>query len=82
MSPIRTATVLTHRRPSETRPAIEALLAIAREVGAVLYVDPGETRKHRLVPGPGLEVDVEGRIDFDICFALWGDGTIMAALRR
>ncbi|MBV9335876.1 MAG: NAD(+)/NADH kinase [Solirubrobacterales bacterium] len=82
MNPVRTATVLTHRRPSETRPAIEALLAIAREVGAVLYVDPDETRKHRLEHGPGLEVDVEGRIDLDICFALGGDGTILTALRR
>ncbi len=82
MNAVRAATVLTHRRPSETRPAIEALLAIAREVGAVLYVDPDETRKHRLEHGPGLEVDVEGRIDADICFALGGDGTILTALRR
>ncbi|MBV8944884.1 MAG: NAD(+)/NADH kinase [Solirubrobacterales bacterium] len=82
MNRLETATILTHRRPSETRPAIEALLAIAREAGAVLYVDPEETRKHRLEHGPGLEVDVEGRIDVDICFALGGDGTILAALRR
>ena len=82
MNPVRTATVLTHRRPSETRPAIEALLASARNVGAVLYVDPDETRKHRLEHGPGLEVDVAGRIDVDICFALGGDGTILTALRR
>jgi NAD+ kinase len=82
LKPIRTATVLSHRRPSETRPAIESLVELARRAGAVLYVDPEETRKHRLEHGPGLEVDVEGRIDVDVCFAFGGDGTILTALRR
>jgi NAD+ kinase len=82
LNPVRAATVLTHRRPSETRPAIEALVEIARAAGATLFVDPEETRKHRLEHGPGLEVDVEGRLDVDICFALGGDGTILTALRR
>jgi NAD+ kinase len=82
VNPVRTATVLTHRRPSETRGALEALVKIARRAGAVLYVDPEETRKHRLEHSPALEVDVEGRIDADICFAFGGDGTILTALRR
>src|SRR2546423_585734 len=82
MNPVRTATLLTHRRPSETRPAIEALVAIARAAGAVLYVDPEEPRKHRLEHASALEVDVEGRLDVDLCFALGGDGTILTALRR
>ncbi len=82
MNPIRTATVLTHRRPSETRPAVAALLEIARSAGAVLYIDPEETRKHRLEHAHGVEVDVEGPLDVDICFALGGDGTILTALRK
>jgi NAD+ kinase len=82
LNPIRTATVLTHRRPSETRPAIAALLEIARSAGAVLYIDPEETRKHRLEHAHGVEVDVEGPLDVDICFALGGDGTILTALRK
>jgi NAD+ kinase len=82
VNPVRTATVLTHRRPSETRPAIDTLIEIARRSGAILYVDPDETRKHRLEHGEGLEVDVEGRLDVDVCFALGGDGTILTALRR
>ena len=82
MNPVRAATVLTHRRPSETRPAIQTLVRLAQEAGAVLYVDPEETRKHRLEHRPGLEVDVEGRIEADICFAFGGDGTILTALRR
>jgi NAD+ kinase len=82
VNPVRTATLLTHRRPSETRPAIDALIEIARASGAVLYVDPDETRKHRLEHVEGLEVDVEGRLEVDVCFALGGDGTILTALRR
>ncbi len=82
MNPVRTATVLTHRRPSETRPAIDSLIEIARGCGATMFIDPEETRKHRLEHGPGLEVDVEGQLDVDICFALGGDGTILTALRK
>jgi NAD+ kinase len=82
VNPVRAATVLTHRRPSETGPAIDALIEIARRAGATLFVDPEETRKHRLQYGPGLEVDVDGPLDVDICFALGGDGTILTALRR
>jgi len=82
LNPIRRATVLTHRRPSETRPAIDALVEIARSHGATVFVDPAETRKHRLEHEPGLEVDVEGPLDVDLCFALGGDGTILTALRK
>jgi NAD+ kinase len=82
LNPVRSATVLTHRRPSETRPAIDSLIELARAADAVIYVDPEETRKHRLGHGPGVEIDVEGRIDADICFALGGDGTILTALRK
>ncbi len=82
MNPVRTATVLTHRRPSETRPAIDALIEIARAADATLFVDPEETRKHRLEHAEGLEVDVEGPLEVDICFALGGDGTILTALRK
>jgi NAD+ kinase len=74
--------VLTHRRPSETRPAIAALIELTRAAGAILYLDPDETRKHRLGHAEGLEVDVEGQLDVDVCFALGGDGTILTALRR
>jgi NAD+ kinase len=78
---IRTATVLTHRRPDETEGAISLLLALARQHGAVLRLDPDETEKHHLAPGPGLELDAEVQPDVDICFALGGDGTILSALR-
>ena len=81
MTPARVATVFTHRRPSETGPAIEALLTLAGEAGAVLRLDPQETSKHRLEPRPGLELDAPVRQDVDVCFALGGDGTILHALR-
>jgi NAD+ kinase len=78
---IRTATVLTHRRPSETGPAILALLERARAHGAVLRLDPDETRKHQLAPAEGLILDAPVISDVDLCFALGGDGTILGALR-
>jgi NAD+ kinase len=81
MTPVRTATLFTHRRPSETGPAIEQLLALARDAGAVLRLDPEETHKHELQPAPGLELDAPIDRDVDICFALGGDGTILTALR-
>lgn len=81
MNPIRSATVLTHRRPAETAGAVGLLVAMARESGALLRLDPEETRKHQLEPGPGLELDAEVQRDVDICFAIGGDGTILNALR-
>ena len=81
MNPVRTATVMTHRRPAETARALAALQKIARQSGATLRFDPDETRKHGLAPGPGLELDAAVQRDVDICFAIGGDGTILAALR-
>jgi NAD+ kinase len=81
VKPIKTATVVTHRRPSETAAAIERLLELAREAGAVLRMDPEETQKHGLESAPGLELDAPVERDVDICFALGGDGTILSALR-
>jgi NAD+ kinase len=81
VNPVRTATVFTHRRPAETGPALQTLLEIALEAGAVLRLDPEESRKHRLGPADGLVLDAPVLRDVDICFALGGDGTILSALR-
>jgi NAD+ kinase len=77
----RVATVLTHRRPAETRPALEALMESARQQDVILRLDAEETRKHALVPADGLELDSDERQGVEICFALGGDGTILSALR-
>lgn len=82
VEPVKVATVLTHRRPAETGPAISLLLEAARRAGAVLRFDAEETRKHALHPAHGLELDAPVRRDVDICFALGGDGTVLSALRR
>jgi NAD+ kinase len=81
VNPVRTATVFTHRRPVETGPAITMLVAAARNAGAVLRLDPQETRKHGLEPQPGLELNAPIAHDVDMCFALGGDGTVLGALR-
>ena len=81
VNPVRIATVVSHRRPTEVAPAIDMLVELAREAGAVLRFDPDETRKHELEPGECMELDAPISKDVDICFALGGDGTILTALR-
>ena len=78
----RVATVLTHRRVGETASALGALVAAARRAGVTLRFDPEETRKHRLAPGTGLELDAELSHDVDLCIVMGGDGTILTALRE
>jgi NAD+ kinase len=82
MRRIRTATVLTHRRPTETEPALAELMELAQEAGVTLRFDPEETAKHDLPDGPLVERDAAMDPRVDICFALGGDGTILAALRK
>ena len=81
MRRVTTAAVLTHRRPGLTAEALEALLRLARERGVELRLDPQETAKHGLEPGPALTLDAALDTTVDICFALGGDGTILNALR-
>jgi NAD+ kinase len=81
MNPVGRASVFTHRRPAETAPAMQTLMALARDAGAVLRLSPEETAKHELKSRPGLELNAEDLTGVDICFALGGDGTILGALR-
>ena len=82
MTPIRTATVFTHRRPAETGPALATLIELASAAGAVLRFDPEETRKHALQPADCLELCAAVDPNVDICFALGGDGTVLSAMRN
>jgi NAD+ kinase len=77
----RVATVLTHRRPSETAEALAQLIEVAEHHGAVLRFDPEETAKHALPVSAAVEPDADVQRDVDICFAIGGDGTILSALR-
>jgi NAD+ kinase len=81
MNEVRSASVLTHRRPELTSDALQMLVELARERGVELQLDPDETSKHRLRPGPSLTLDANPRAAVDLCFALGGDGTILNALR-
>lgn len=79
---MREMTVFTHRRPSDTTPALERLAAEAARVGVTLRLDEEETRKHGLSSGPGIEVDAPVEDGVELCVVLGGDGTILRALQR
>ena len=79
MTPVKVATVVTHRRVRETGPAVRTLVASARKAGVTLRFSPDEAKKHDLVSGDGVEIgELEGA---DLCVVLGGDGTILTALR-
>jgi NAD+ kinase len=78
----RTATVLSHTRPEQTGPGLDALRGAAAREGVVLRFDADETAKYGLQPGQGVVLDAPLSDDVELCVALGGDGTILRALRR
>lgn len=81
MSKRRTATVFTHRRPTETSAALGELVAAARAAGYTLRFSSEETIKHGLRAEPGIEIDAPASPEADLCVVLGGDGTILHGLR-
>jgi NAD+ kinase len=75
-------TLLSHARTQQVAPAVQALVAAAREEAVTVRLDPDETAKHRLEPGAGIELDAPVSDDVELCVVLGGDGTILRALRR
>ncbi len=79
---MREITVFTHRRPEDTRAALDRLAAAAARAGVTLRLDAEETRKHGLTTGPGIAVDASVKDAVELCVVLGGDGTILNALQR
>jgi NAD+ kinase len=79
---VKAATVLTHRRVSETGAALRELIAAARRAGVELRFTEDETSKHGLRPGEGIEINSTAVDSVDLCIVLGGDGTILTALRH
>ncbi len=78
---MREITVFTHRRPDDTREALDLLIARAAEAGVTLRFDAEETAKHGLAPGPALALEAEVKREVELCIVLGGDGTILRALQ-
>jgi NAD+ kinase len=79
---VRLITVYTHRRPEDTRPALDLLIERAAQAGVTLRFDEEETAKHSLKAGPSVQVDAPSIDDVELCMVLGGDGTILRALQR
>ncbi|HYM45485.1 MAG TPA: NAD(+)/NADH kinase [Solirubrobacteraceae bacterium] len=78
----RQMTVFTHRRPSDTTGALRELIEAAAAAGVTMRLDPEETRKHPIAPGPGVALDAPVIDEVELCVVLGGDGTILRALQR
>jgi NAD+ kinase len=79
---VRSVSVLTHTRPTQTAGALQALVDAALEMGVTLRFDREETSKHRLARSEGVVVGALEDDPVDLCVVLGGDGTILRALRR
>ncbi len=77
---VRTAVVLTHNHPDQTRDALRDAVAAAGAASCTLVVTDKEARKH--AGGlAGVETTAEAPERPDLCLVLGGDGTILEALR-
>jgi NAD+ kinase len=71
----RRAVLLTHGRSEQVGDGVERVLAVARDAGVELVVEPDEAVKHGL--------DARGSADdVDLALVLGGDGTMLRALQR
>jgi NAD+ kinase len=77
---IRTAVVLTHTHPDQTKAALREAAAAAETASATLLVTGEEAEKHGREL-EGIETASELPEHPDLCLVLGGDGTILKALR-
>jgi NAD+ kinase len=77
---VKVATVLTHRRPAETREALVLLCRLAAEAGYELRFDETETRKHDLPTTGPIVPNADVHPNADLALVLGGDGTVLTAL--
>jgi len=77
---VRTAVLLTHSHPDQTRAALRAAVAAAQAVPCTLFATEEESTKHGNALD-GIELVPELPERPDLCLVLGGDGTILKALR-
>jgi NAD+ kinase len=79
---VKSITVFTHARPSQTGTALQRLIEVARDAGVEVRLGQGEAGKHGIEAQEGLVVDADPSGETDLAMVLGGDGTILSALRQ
>ena len=62
---MKSLTVFTHARPTQTNAALRRLIALAREAGSEVHLPEDEARKHNIDPQEGVVVDANPNGDTD-----------------
>ncbi len=82
MSPPRSITVFTRRKPGGTEGAVRRLAELAADAAITLRVPAEEVERHGLDDLSGAELGADPDGPTDLALVLGGDGTILSAMRR
>jgi NAD+ kinase len=78
---VRSLTVFTHGRPTQTGAALRRVIELARGAGVEVRLPENEVKKHSIGDQNGVARGADPAGDTDLAVVLGGDGTILSTLR-
>ena len=79
---MRSLTLFTHGRPTQTGAALRRVIELAREAGVEVRLPEDEVGKHGIEDQEGVAPGADPAGDTDLAVVLGGDGTILSTLRQ